>query len=337
MSRTETSNKKTIYSSLIKWGFIFALLAFAIIQNKEFALNAIREVKKTTFTEVFICITLANLYFVFEGFIISRTTKTGEPRLGVRKGIVCAYMCAFYRLATLGSGNGIAQLYYYNVNGISVSNGTGMALSQYTIQKITIALYGIFGFAGIILSGDSRILKYGKFMVLGTVVIGGICLFLILITVSKKISDFLMMLARKIVKEKSKLYPKLDVAQESINCLQNMARKMWSSKSLFFQVMLLNICKFTCWYSIPGILFFNDFPDVNLVICTLLMAICNMIGCVMVAPSGVGTLEFVFALFFGTIIPGAKAIAATIIIYRLFTWILPFAIGIIPALFVKKR
>ena len=61
------------------------------------------------------------------------------------------------------------------------------------------------------------------------------------------------------------------------------------------------------------------------------------VGCVMLAPSGVGTLDFVFALFFACVIPDGDAVAAALVIYRLFTWIVPFVIGLVPALAVRKR
>lgn len=335
-NKKDDESKKKINKNLLKWLFIFALIAFAIIKNKDFAVSAIKQVSKVKPYEVALCLLLANLYFVFEGTIISLITKTGEERLSIWQGIVCAYMCAFYRLATLGSGNGIAQVYYYNIHKINVSNGTGMALSQYTIQKITIAVFGILAFSGLVAFGNSDVTKYGNYMLMGTILIALACGFLLIITISKTISDLLMKLGRKIVKKESKLYPKLDDAQHSIDCLQDQSRKIWKNKFLFFQVVILNIAKFSSWYAIPGVLFADDF-NVNILECLLLMSVCNMVGCVMIAPSGVGTLEFVFAIFFGAIIPSAKAIAATIIIYRFFTWILPFLIGIIPASIVKKK
>lgn len=335
-TKNEVRKKSSVKSSILKWLFIALLVAFAVFKNRGFAASSIEEISRIKPYEILLCLLLSNLYFLFEGIVISRITSTSDSKLSIMQGIICAYMCAFYRLATLGSGNGIAQLYYYNIHGINVSTGTGMALSQYTIQKITIAVFGIFAFLGIAVFGDSDITKYSKYMLMGTILIGLVCVFLIVITVSKTISDLVMKLARRIVKPKWKLYKKLDDAQNSINCLQDQSRKIWKDKLLFVQVVILDILKFVSWYLIPGILFADDF-NVNVVTCMLLMAVCNMVGCVMIAPSGVGTLEFVFAIFFSAIIPNSEAIAATIIIYRFFTWILPFGIGIIPAVLVKKK
>ena len=181
--------KNSVKSNLLKWGFILALIIFAGVYNRDFVESAVKEIKATSKDALLFCAILANMYYIIEGCIISLITKTGPARLSVVKGIICAYMCAFYKLATLGSGNGIAQLYYYNINGINVSSATGMAISQYTFQKITIGVMGVLCFIGLVSFGDERIQKYTGYMLAGTVVISLICLVLFIITVSKKSSD----------------------------------------------------------------------------------------------------------------------------------------------------
>lgn len=329
-------DKKKVIGNIMKWVLIIGLLTFACIKNRGFMSEALAEVKNTSAWKLALCLLLANFYFVAEGGIISAMTGSGDRRLSLFQGISCAYMCAFYRLATLGSGNGIAQIYYYNTKGINVSNATGMSLSQYTFQKITIGAMGVAAFFCLVAFGDRKLLNYSGYMLAGVVVITAICLFLFIITVSKKISHLLMAVARRIIKEKSKLYKRLDSVQYSIDSLQNQGTIIWHDKKLFLHVVLLNVIKFSCWYIIPGVLFYGDYK-VNIYMCLALMAVCNMLGCVMMAPSGVGTLDFVFAIFFGSIISEADAVAAAILIYRFFTWVIPFLIGLIPAAFLRKE
>lgn len=326
---------RQITGNILKWLFILGLLVFACIKNKTFMKEAVAQLREIPLYTLILCLISANMYFIAEGVIISKMTSTGNVRLSVFQGISCTYMCAFYRLATLGSGNGIAQLYYYNKNGIHIAEGTGMAIVQYTFQKLTIGVMGVLSFTGLLLYGKKELLRYSGYMLAGVLIISLICIFLFAITVSRKISDFIMRLGRRVLSKSSKLYKKLDNAQNAIDSLQNQGRLIWKDKRLFICVVLLDIFKFTCWYVIPGILFADEY-DISILICTLLMAVCNMLGCVMLAPSGVGTLDFVFALFFGAIIPDGEYIAAAIVIYRFFTWIIPFAIGLIPALFLRK-
>lgn len=327
---------KKILSNILKWVLILGLLVFACVKNKTFMKQAILAVLDISAVTIIICIVMANLYYVAEGTIISCMTKSCERRLTIFQGISCSYMCAFYKLATLGSGTGIAQLYYYNTKGIDVSRATGMSIAQYTFQKITIGVFGVISFAILMIIGNQSLAKYTIYMVMGVVVISGICIFLFAITVSKKISDFLMALGRKIVKPGSKLFSKLDEAEKSINSLQEQGRIVWKDKKLFITVVVLNFLKFTCWYAIPGIIFRTDF-DVNMILCLTLMSVCNMVGCVMLAPAGVGTLDYVFAMFFSSVILQSEAVAAALVVYRFFTWIMPFVVGIIPSVLVKKE
>lgn len=328
--------KKKIYANIIKWVLVLGLLVFACLKYKGIMSDSLYEVAHTPVWKLIICFLLANLFFIAEGMIISRMTATSDKQLTLGQGISCTYMCAFYRLATLGNGNGIAQLYYYNVKGIPVAEALGMAISQYTFQKITIGIMGVLSFVAVSTFGTNSLLDYSWFMLAGVVVITLICLFLFIITVSKTFSDFVMTIARKIVKPKWKLYTKLESAQNAIDSLQKQGRLIWKNKPLFFQVVLLNVLKFSCWYSIPGVLFGGE-DSINLFFALALMAVCNMLGCVMLAPSGVGTLDYVFTLLFGTIISSDESIAATILLYRFLTWIVPFLIGIIPAAFLKKE
>lgn len=328
--------KHTVRSSLLKWLLIFALLAFVCIKYQDLMWEALREIQITPFWKLLVCFVLGNLYFVAEGCIISFMTATGEKKLTVGQGITCAYLCMFYRIATLGSGTGVAQLYYYNLHGIRVSTATGMSLAQYTFQKITIGVFGVVAFLLLVISGHAGVRKYAWYMLAGVVVISVICLFLFILTVSRRFSDLVMKLGKKIVKPSSRFAPQLEKAQTSIDYLQTQGRLVWKDKRLFLSVVALDGFKFACWYAIPGI-FFAGAYTANVWTCLGLMAVCNMVGCVMLAPSGVGTLDFVFALFFGCVIPDGEAVAAALVLYRLFTWLVPFAIGLIPALTVKKK
>jgi hypothetical protein len=336
MNSSNGDGKKTVRNNLIKWGLILCLLIFAWFKNRSFMGEAIDYLMDSPPGTVILCLLLANLYFVAEGAIICRMTVTESTPLSLWNGICCTYMCAFYRLATLGSGNGIAQIYYYSTKGIDASRGTGMAITQYTFQKITIGVFGTVSFILLFLTGDKDILKYSGYMLAGVIVISFICIVLFLIAVSKKISDFVMRLGYKLFKPATKLHAKLGDAQNAIDNLQNQGRILWKNKSLFLHVGLLNIIKLACWYAIPGVFFYHDY-NINIFFCLALMAVVNMLGCVMLAPSGVGTLDFVFAIFFGAIIQDDNAVAAAIVIYRFFTWVIPFIIGLIPALLLKRK
>lgn len=328
-------DNKKIITSVAAWILIIGLLVFAGVSNADFFKASIGHIKDLSGLRIVLCLVLGNLYFVAEGMIIHLFTKAENNTLTLGQGMFCSYICAFYRVSTFGSATGIAQVYYYNKKGIDIPRGTGMSTAQYTFMKITVGLLGTVSFVALVLFGNDEVKKYSRYMLAGTIVIMLICLFLFVITVSKKLSDILVAVGYKLVKENGKLYAKLKQGEEAIANLQNCGRRMWHNKALLVKVITLNACKFACWYTIPGILLTQS-CDVSIPVCFALMAITNMIGCVMVAPSGVGTLEFCAAIFFGMIIPGGEIIAAMIVMYRFFTWIIPFLIGIVPALSLVK-
>lgn len=336
IDETTAMKQGSVWSSVLKWVLVFALLAFVCISKKDLMIDAIEQIKITPKWKIILCVLLGNLYFVFEGAVISSMTRTCDKKISYWDGLVCAYFCTFYRIATLGSGSGIAQIYFFNTKGIRADVGTGMTLTEYTFHKITIGIFGVVAFVLLILAGDKSVAKYAPYMLAGAVVISLICIFLFILSASKGFSDWVMKLGRKIVKKSEKLNEKLDKAQVSIDYLQAQGRLVWKDKTLFLLVVLLNILKLSAWYAIPAVFYAGNYGT-QFMICLLLMSICNMVGCVMIAPSGVGTLDFVFAMFFGAIIPNGEALAAALVIYRMFTWMVPFAIGMIPAFTVKKK
>ena len=113
-------NQKMVLKSIAKWLVIFALIAFVCYKNQDLMLEALEEIQITPVWKLVVCLLLGNLYFIAEGCIISEMTNTCDHRLSVWQGITCAYLCTFFRIATLGSGTGVAQLYYYNLHGIRV-------------------------------------------------------------------------------------------------------------------------------------------------------------------------------------------------------------------------
>ncbi len=332
------NRKRDIIKSLIKWLVLLGLVAFAYVKNREFVHEAFTEVGHTPLYVLLLCFLLGNLYFLFEGYIISRMTEGSGVRVSLPQGIACGYMCEFYRLATLGNGSGIAQVYFYYTKGMSVPSALGVCISQYTFQKITIGIMGIAGFFVLLSIGNTELLQYAGSMALGAGMIAAICIFLFLIMVSKQISDAVMRIGRKLAGKKAWAHARLDKAQNAIDRLQNNARIVWGNKKLLITVILMDLAKQLSWYIIPGVVFMLSYGEKSsLFVFVCLMAVCNMLAGVMVAPSGIGTLDFVFFTFFGAIVPQAQAVAAVIILYRLFTWFLPFVFGFPVALLYRKK
>ena len=326
--------KKEIRNSIIKWAVIFIILIIVYFWKQDLIMDAVENIKSIPVYASILCVVMTLAYFSVEGLIISDMTRYETKKLPWHKGFLCGLFCAFYRLITLGSGSGFAEIYYYNSNGVAVSKGTGMTLVQYTFQKIAIGIFGILSFIFLYFSGQKGIVKYSGYMLLGISVITVVVVVLVAIAVSKKLADIVIRLAEKFLKEGTKFHSKLDSIRNNVINFNSEGRRIWSHKGQFAFIVLLNFLKFICWYSIPGILLAQQF-SVSIPQCIALMAVTNMISCVMLTPSGIGALEFVFCLLFSTIVT-EEAAAASLILYRFYTWILPFVIGAVIAGLHKK-
>lgn len=326
--------KKEIRNSIIKWTVILAVLLIVYFWKQELIQEAMQRIRDIPLWAGVLCVLMTLAYFSLEGAIISDMTRYEKQKLPWHKGFLCGLFCAFYRLITLGSGSGFAEIYYYSCNGVPASKGTGMTLVQYTFQKIAIGVFGILSFVFLYFSGQKGIVEYAGYMLLGIVVISVIVAVLIAIAVSEKLAKLVIHLAEKFLKEGSRFHSKLDTVRENVLNFNSAGREIWKHKAQFAWIVFLNFMKFCCWYLIPGILLRQQFA-VNIAQCIAIMAVTNMISCVMVTPSGIGALEFVFCLLYSTIVT-EEAAAAVLILYRFYTWILPFVIGAVIAGLHKK-
>lgn len=173
-----------------KWLFVLALVFLVCVANRKVLPEILREAARTSPILIGMSCLLSAGYFLTEGKIIQVMTGLNEPRLNQPrlneplrhqpaftwgKGIACAFYCEFYRVATLGSGSGIAEIYYLNSYGVQAGTATGMSLVQYIMYKLAVAAYGIAGFLILTAKGESCVRGYGKLMLLG-------CLITVLVT-----------------------------------------------------------------------------------------------------------------------------------------------------------
>jgi uncharacterized membrane protein YbhN (UPF0104 family) len=188
--------------------------------------------------------------------------------------------------------------------------------------------------------------------VLGTVVALGIVTFLIIIAASKKAVSFLEFLLRKLIGSEGliknikgmSLDETRDELTDKLHSFNEAGQHFLSHKDLSVKVILFLTLKMALWYSIAGITVFasgiTTKGSVSVIeyffLPLLLMTVANMIGTVMVAPAGAGTLEFVVSLLFVPLFGNTAATVA--ILYRFFSLVVPFFFGIfIFAMENKKR
>lgn len=317
--------KKEIRNGIIKWAIIFALVYLAYIWQKEtFDKAADIIINLPVWVNVLVAVS-SLCYFFFEGAIIYRMTYFDKERISLWDGIKCGLYCAFYKAATLGSASGFAEIYYLNSCGVPVSKGTGMTLTQYTFQKIAIGIMGSVSFIVLLFTKEKGIANYEGYVALGVLVIAVIVAFLMFLAASKWLADLILKIARKVLKEGRRFHDKLELIETNVTAFNKEGRNILSRKKEALLLLGLNMLKLCCWYIMPWIVLLPHYK-LNPVRVLLLLAVVNMISCVMVSPAGLGTFEFVFITVFSLIIAKESAAAAAIL-YRFYSLIFPFIVG----------
>lgn len=325
-THTKTTNKKN-RSSIIKW-LILLLMLFAALYFYRDSLHEIFEGVKALSAKT-ICVTFlfSFVYFITEGLIITIMAKPFSASFHFYNGISTAYICEFYRLLTLGSGAGIAELYYLQKGGVSYPNGIGTSMLQFVMKKIGIMTFGVIGFFFLLQHPVTKEVLHSYYgaMAGGCVVTILIVAALLIVTLSDAVKNLFLRILERIGNKFVTYQEKLEKLSENLILLNAAGKEVLTHKLRFLVIILLNLFKFFAIYAIPAYVLIGQ--------CTLsvtegimLMAISYMLAGVLPAPSGIGSLEFVFLLFFTRFAKESTAVPA-ILVFRLMIWIVPFAIG----------
>ena len=314
--------KKNIISNMIKWIIILIALVIVYIWKKEEIHEAFAEMKSFRFYILLFCFLATALHFCVEGLIISSMTMYEKRKMTWWEGTRCGLFCAFYKMISLGSLSGIAEIYYISKHDIEPGRASGIVLVQYVYQKLAITILGILSFLGLCIAGIDSVLDFVKWGILGSIVALLIVSILTLVSTSKKLADLAAFLIKKTIGRK--FAKKSDSFIKQIYEFNEAGLYFWEHKSLCIKVTLLIILKMSLWYSITAIIICAS-HSTNLILGIALMAFSNMIGTVMIAPAGVGTLEFITSLLIAPLF--GNTAATVVILYRFFTMVVPFLAG----------
>lgn len=303
------------------------LFALAVMFYKDSINEIILGIKELSICQILVSSLISSLFFILEGHIIYSMAHPYEVSYRWKKGIRTAYLCEFYRILTLGSGSGVAAIYYLQRDGIGMACGTGITMLQFVIKKIGVMLLGLAGFLSLLCRERTAwvLMDYRGAMITGCIITMVIVVFMSAVTLSLKVKSLLMYLINRAEGKFPKHYDKLEKWRESLILLNATGQDMMQHKGRFMLVLADNLAKLLIIYMIPAYIIVGK-CDLSFTECVLLMAVCYMLAGVIPAPSGIGSLEFVFLLFFQHFTPESVTIPA-ILVFRFVTWIVPFFIG----------
>ncbi len=320
-----------------RWILVLAITLIAVFYYRNTLGDIASEIRNLPASMTIISMLFMVFFYLIEGRLIQFVASGYASGNGLSwaKGTSIAYIGGFYRLLTMGAAAGPAEIYYLYREDIPISRATGMCLVKYNIHKMTITVYGIVSYLVLSTEMKSILLPYRTYIIIGSLITVLITIILTGVCTSKKIYKLVIWLLDKIPLKKEKWKEKISRLKESILLLQEEGRLLLKDWKKVLWIFLLNLCKLTCYYLIPAVFLFHR-SNIRILNVVPLMAICNMLAGVLPAPSGIGSLEFVFLQLFQTLTETDIA-ASVILLYRFITWMMPFAIGGIFIVLERKR
>lgn len=315
--------KKT-KKAIMKWIFVVVIVGVIIYTFRDSA-GPILEELKCTAPSVLIGICLMSIiYELIEGGITCILCKQYHPEFKYRWGVGNAMFCSFYRVATLGSGAGIAAIIFLKEHEMEYSKAFGLYMLQYAFHKISIAIFSAIFFA---LSWGYMIAHYGTYtwlLTVGFIVTMLITIILILFCCSERFHKVVFAILA-FFNRKGKHDAEERELRRQCDDLEEASRYLLKKKGMVAGVIGLNLVKLCFWYAIPYLLFAGS-GSISLMETMAITALAVMLAAVIPSPAGIGSTELMFITLFTSSVGTGLAGSASLL-YRFATFVLPFLLG----------
>lgn len=321
---------KTIGKAL----FIVVLLAAICYTFRDSAVPIWHQLTKTAPWVLISTAMSSVIYHMMEGWVIFSFGREYSPAFRYSWGVGCAFYSSFYRVATLGSGAGVAAVYYLDKHGIPADRGTGMYMLRYVVHKVSIVI-----FSGLFYLLDFRFMQEHfrenlHWLLAGYVLTIAICLILVLVVCSQRFHQLLLFLLKK-CNRKGKLSDKIQMAEDYFRGLKQESERLLRQKRLIGVSILKDMFKLTFWYGIPWMIMWGT-GQLTLRDSLAVTSMAVMLAAVIPAPAGIGSVEVLLTAFLATITDMGQA-GAVALLYRFATFLFPFVVGGITAILWRKR
>lgn len=332
--REEAVPIKKKKATIVKWLLVLLITGVIIYTFRDSAGPILKQLKTTPFMVIAGICLMSVVYHLLEGMVTAILAKQYEPEFKFCWGIGNAFFCSFYRVATLGSGAGIAAMVYLKEHKIDYSKAFGLYMLQYAFHKISIVIYSAVFFS---LSFGYMIKHFGGYTGVLLAAYGVtmcITIGLILFCCSERFHKLIFKLL-SCFNRKGK-WDVLEVQlKQQCNELEEASRYLLKRKKMVAEVLLLNMVKLCFWYGIPYLIFLGN-GNISIVETMAITALSVMIAAVIPAPAGIGSTEIMFTTLFSAIVGTGLAGSASLL-YRFATFVFPFAAGAVLVIVRKIR
>lgn len=321
-------NKKLLFKIIFA-----AVLIIIIIYTFRDSADSIVEQIRSTSLGVLAAIALSSVvYHLFEAWITYSLARRYNPKFRYREAVYCAFYCSFYRLSTLGSGTGVAAVVYLGKKNVGYSEATGLYMIQYVFHKVSIALFsGIFFLVNwTVMAANYR--DYAVYLLLAYLLTALISAGLILFAVSAKFHGLLLAIVRHFNKNGRFNGPLISL-EKSCTIMEKTTSELMKDVKALIAMLIKTMVKLCFWYGIPFLILFGS-REVSLLSSFSVTSLSVMTAAVIPTPAGIGAVELIMTNLFGVLVDLHKAAAVTVL-YRVATFIFPFAVGAVLILISK--
>ncbi len=236
----------------------------------------------------------------------------------------------FNGITPLASGGQPSQIYFFHKNGNSLAESTNLVVQQniiYQIAVITIAYICLF------IQSRYHIFEVSSFVekmtIFGYVANSLLLLFLLIVSLSKRLNIFIAKVVSKII-SKLKFIKKKEHIIEKFNiiCEQyyNNSKLLMKNKKIFLLSLLDEFISIILSYAIIYTLLKSLSFNISLAKVLYAGSFVYITGCFVPIPGATGGMEFAFSSYVGAIVP-EEILPATLIMWRTITFYLPTIIG----------
>ena len=318
----------------MKWLFVILIIGAIVYTFRDTAGPILEQLKKTAPSVLAGLCGMSVIYCLIEALITTILARQYVPGFRYKWGIENMFFCSFYRVATLGSGSGVAAIIYLNEHGVEYSSGFGMYMLQYAFHKISIAIYSAIFF---VISWGYMCRHFGGYtwlLLAGYAVTMLITLALILFCCSVKFHQLIFTIL-DFFNKKGKMDALETQLREHCEQLETASKYLLKNKKMVAGVIGLNIIKLCFWYGMP-FLIFRGYGQINLIETMAITSLSVMLAAVLPSPAGIGSTEFVFTGLFAGIV-GTGIAGSASLLYRFATFVFPFLIGIVTVIARRVR
>lgn len=322
-------------AKLIKLVFKVILLALIILWIFRFLLgdmyqHVLRQIISTSRTGVLILIGLEIIFICLDSVTITLIVKRYKRDYSYGEGLDVLLYGNFYKGITFGSGTMVARLYLLNKQEVPAGISSGMLTVQSLFHRLAVIMNAT------VFMVSFNVFRLFDFATYRPYFILGYCMNFIMMTGTvfictwKEFHQIILAVIQKVLRAVKK-EDYLREVEIYFRDLEKESRFLLEKTGWCLKLILINSIKLMFWYVMPYVIYISvtgSKPGASLVEIMTLTAMMHLLLGVIPTPVGMGSTEVVYLILFSHLF-GKVTASTTMIIYRLFTYYMPFVLSIL--------